>query len=180
MRAAVIVVTIWVAATPSVASESCMSRAEARQHFPSLHIYWHGLDHCWGAAPAGRYQIRRVQRKSPIPEARHDIDRPKIDQPAWRESMSEMLPDDSSVNVNANTGPRWLDRWVEIETSPLVAQWVDISRVASPQGVTERKAEPLATPRGALLVLICFVLTLGIVEVLFRRTIYQRRTEYER
>lgn len=177
MRAAVIVVTILVAATPSVASESCMSKAEARQHFPSLHIYWHGPDHCWGTAPEGHHQIRQVLRKSPDPEARHEIDRPKISQPAWRDSMSEMLPDDSSVKVDATTGTRWLDRWVEIETSPLVARRVEIAQVAPPRGVIERKEELLVTPRGALLVLIGFVLTLGTIEVLFRRTIYERRTD---
>jgi hypothetical protein len=177
MRAAVIVLTVLVAATPSVASESCMSKAEARQHFPSLHIYWHGPDHCWGVAPEGHHQIRQVQRRIPIPEARHEIDRPQISQPAWRDSMSEMLPDDSSVNVDATTGPRWLDRWVEIETPPLVTRWADIAQVAPPQGAVERKAEPSVMPRGALLVLIGFVLTLGTIEVLFRRTIYERRTE---
>lgn len=154
-----------------------MSKAEARQHFPSLHIYWHGRDHCWGAAPEGRHQIRQVQRKSPIPEARPEVDRPKISQPAWRESMSEMLPDDSSANVDATTGTRWLDRWVEIERSPLVTRWADIAQVAPPHGAVERKAEPSVTPRGALLVLIGFVLTLGTIEVLFRRTIYERRTD---
>jgi len=38
MRVAMIVVTILVAATPSKASRSCMSKAEARQHFPSLQV----------------------------------------------------------------------------------------------------------------------------------------------
>ena len=54
MRVAVIVVTMLVATTPTVASESCMSKAEARQHFPTLHIYWHGRDHCWDAMAAHR------------------------------------------------------------------------------------------------------------------------------
>ena len=42
MRVAVIVVSMLMVATPSAASQSCMSKTEARQHFGSMHIYWHG------------------------------------------------------------------------------------------------------------------------------------------
>jgi hypothetical protein len=45
--------------TPSAASQSCMSKTEARQHFGSLHIYWRGLDHCWDATPASRYPLHQ-------------------------------------------------------------------------------------------------------------------------
>ena len=94
MRVAVIVVTMLVATTPTVASESCMSKAEARQHFPTLHIYWHGRDHCWDAMAAQRHRIHQVQRRTPIREVAREIDQPKINQPKWRDSMSAMLPDD--------------------------------------------------------------------------------------
>ena len=80
MRVAMIVVSILVVSTPSEASTSCMSKTEARQHFGSVHIYWHGPDHCWDATPTrGHHQIAyRVQRK--------------IDQPKWRDAMSAMSP----------------------------------------------------------------------------------------
>src|SRR6266853_612266 len=42
MRVALFVVFVSVLTTPSEASNSCMSKTEARQHFGSVHIYWHG------------------------------------------------------------------------------------------------------------------------------------------
>src|SRR5437588_9455037 len=145
MRVAVIVVTMLVATTPSLASQSCMSKAEARQHFPTLHIYWHGPDHCWDAISAQRHQIRQVQRKALILEVPRKIDLPKIDQPKWRESMSEMLPDDDFVqwlmasqgarhdgNADAAAGTPWVDRWVDSEQSPIVAVRVVVAQGARP------------------------------------------------
>jgi len=122
MRVAMIVVTILAATTPLEAAQSCMSKTEARQHFGAVHIYWHGLDHCWDATP-GRHQIHRVQRRTSTDEAQakpeqpkreeskldqSKLDQPKLDQSKldqsrfdqsrfdqskWRDSMSEMLPD---------------------------------------------------------------------------------------
>jgi hypothetical protein len=176
MRVAVIVVTVLVAAAPSQASQSCMSQAEARQRFPSDHIYWHGPDHCWDAKTSARHQIHQVQRES---------DGAKIHQPRWRDSMSAMLADDSPARSlksrrdirpdGDDAGTPWGDRWVEFEQSPLVARWVDIAQVAQPP-IIERKSEPLITLRSAVLmfIAIAFVLTLASIEVLFRGTIYER------
>jgi hypothetical protein len=185
MRVAVIVVTVLVATTPSKASQSCMSQAEARQRFPTIHIYWHGADHCWDAAP-GRHRIRQVQRRTPIREVEQEIDQPKVDQPKWRDSMSAMLVgDDLAQSLKASrdaqhdgnddvaSGARWGDRWVDIEQSPLVARWVNFAQVTSPP-VVERKGELLVTLRSALLVLFAFVLTLATIEVLFRGSMYER------
>src|SRR6266852_1036661 len=55
MRVAVVVVFVSVLSTPSEASQSCMSKTEARQSFHSSHIYWHGADHCWDATPIRRH-----------------------------------------------------------------------------------------------------------------------------
>lgn len=186
MRVAVIVVTMLVVATPSKASRSCMSKAEAREHFPTLHIYWHGPDHCWDAMPSRRHQADQARRKEPIREGEQQIDLPRINEPAWRDSMSAMLPDDSLApslaasrddrsNLNeATAGAPWRDRWVDIETSPVAARWVDIAQVTPPP-IAERKTEPSAMLRGMALVLLAFVLTLGTIEVLFRGTIDERR-----
>jgi hypothetical protein len=138
--------------TPSKASGSCMSKSEARQHFGSAHIYWHGADHCWDATPTRRRQIvQKVARK--------------VDRPKWQESMSEMMLADELVPTAIQMP--WLDRWVDIEQTqlPLVARWVDVAQVAP---------LPLSKPgpgaRGMLLVLafIVLVLTLAITEILFR------------
>jgi hypothetical protein len=178
MRVAVIVVTTLVATAPSEASESCMSKAEARQHFPTLHIYWHGPDHCWGAMPAGSHRIHQVQRP-PSREVQRDIDQPKIDQPTWRDSMSAMLPDDDPLGASRTAGhdaeedaaapTQWGDRWVEIEQSPLAARWVDITRVTPP--MIESTPEAWVTLRGLVLAFIALVLILGTIKVLFRRSL---------
>src|SRR5712692_1071167 len=55
MRVAVVVVFVSVLSTPSEASQSCMSKTEARQSFHSSHIYWHGAEHCWDATPIRRH-----------------------------------------------------------------------------------------------------------------------------
>jgi hypothetical protein len=84
MRVAVIVVTMLVVTTPSGASQSCMSKAEARQHFPSVHLYWHSPGHCWDAdaTSAPRHQsIPGVQPRTPIREVQRKNDQPRIDQP---------------------------------------------------------------------------------------------------
>jgi hypothetical protein len=169
MPIAVIAVSMLVmlmVTTPSEASQSCMSKTEARQHFGSVHIYWHGRDHCWDATPTRRrHQINKVQRKIQIYEVQE-----KIEQPKWHDSMSEMLPDDKPVQTP------WVDRWTNIEPPqpPIVARWVDIVQVAQPP-LIERKPEPMVMPRGVVLVLvfIAIVLTLGTIEVLFRCRIYE-------
>jgi len=181
MRVAVIVVTMLVATVPSEASQSCMSQAEARQHFGAVHIYWHGPCHCWDAS-AGRHQIRQVRRTTPTREVQQESDQPNIDQPKWRDSMSAMLPDDALVpslrasrdsDGDAASGTPWKDRWVDIEQSPVVARWVDIAQV-NPQPNIERKVEPFITLRSVLLVLFAFALTLATIEVLVRRSIDER------
>src|ERR1700682_1735378 len=147
---AVSMFVMLVVTTPSEASQSCTSKTEARQHFGSVHIYWHGRDHCWDATPTRRHhQINKVQRKIQIHEVQE-----KIDQPNWHDSMSEMLPDDEPVQTP------WVDRWANIVQGP-------------PPPIIERNPEPMVTPRGVLLVLvfIAIVLTLATIEVLFRCTI---------
>jgi len=168
MPIAVIAVSMLVmlmVTTPSEASRSCMSKTEVRQHFGSVHIYWHGRDHCWDATPTRRHrQINKVQRKLHI----HEVEE-KIEQPNWHDSMSEMLPDDKPVQT-----PR-IDRWANIEPPqpPIVARWVDIVQVAPPS-IIERKPEPMIAPRGVMFVFFAIILTLGTIEVLFRCTIYER------
>jgi len=68
MRVAAIVVLVSALTTPSEASTSCMSKTEARQHFGSVHIYWHGPEHCWDATPARPHGVRhRVRHPEPEP-----------------------------------------------------------------------------------------------------------------
>jgi hypothetical protein len=114
MRVAVMVVVMFAVTTPLQAAQSCMSKTEARKHFSSSHIYWHGPDHCWDATPVHRHGVHGVRRHTPSREADRKHDRPEPDQSQlddqskpdqskpdqskpdrfkWRESMSAMLPD---------------------------------------------------------------------------------------
>jgi hypothetical protein len=168
MRVAVIVVLL-VVSTPSEASKSCMTKTEARQHFGSVHIYWHGKDHCWDGTPTRRrHRIHKVQQKIQILKVQekdqiHKV-RQQIVQPKWHAAMSEMLLDEEPVQTP------WINRWVDIEPAqlPIVGRRVDIVQV-SPPPIVER-TEPMVTPRGVVLVTITIVLTLAIVEVLFGGT----------
>jgi|ERR1700730_1141977 len=160
MRVAVLVVLL-VAATPSEASVSCMSQAEARQRFPTLHLYWHGKDHCWDATPTRSHQ--RDATWTPRYGQVHGVQK-KNDEPKWHEAMSEMLPDGKTVQRS------WVDRWVDIEPPPpIVSRWVEIAQVTPPP-IIEPNPEPKVMPRGVLLVLVfvVMVLTLVILEVLLR------------
>ena len=164
MRVAVIV-ALLVVTTPSEASKSCMTKTEARQHFGSVHIYWHGNDHCWDATPTRR----RHQRDATPTPRHHQIHKvqQEIDEPKWHEAMSEMLLDEEPVRTP------WVDRWVDIEPPqlPIITRRVDIVQVGSPPII---EPEPMVTPRGVALVFFAIVLTLGTIEVLFRCTIDER------
>jgi hypothetical protein len=146
-----------VVGTPSKASQQCMSKAEARQHFGSVHIYWHGRAHCWDTTPPRRI---RESRKSP--------------QTRWREAMSEILPERKPVQTTVE--PSWLERWVDIGPSqlPVVAGSVDDARAPSPTIVERESKSSSVAPRFLLLTCIAVAigLTLATIEFLFRRSIY--------
>ena len=181
MRVPAIIAMVLVSTTPSEASKSCMTKAEARQHFGSVHIYWHGPNRCWDATPSRRYANRKVQRKTPIREVKQNTDQPKRG-----DSISELLADSDPVpsigasanarrygNDDAVTATRWIDRWTDIEPSLLAARWVDIAQVERPPNI-ERKAERSVRPHGLVLVFIVLViLALATIEVLFGGRFYQ-------
>jgi hypothetical protein len=149
MRVAVIVVSMLAAATPSEASKSCMSKTEARQHFGTVYIYWHGKNHCWDATPPRRYhQITKVQRQV----------QQKVDQPKWHDSMSKMSPNEEPVQTP------WVNRWVSIESPqlPIVERGADVT---PPEPLPIRKPEPMVTPRGVVMVIIIILLTLAVVMI---------------
>jgi hypothetical protein len=131
--AAFVVASISALTTPSHALSSCMSKSEARQHYGSVHIYWHGPDHCWDATPGRHRQVLKnqsnINRQVQTERGRSD----------WRQAMSEMLPDEASVQApdapaaDGAASANWLDRWI------------DIAQIA-PRRPTERQSEPTMAP----------------------------------
>ena len=158
MRVAICFALILMVATPSEASESCMSVTEARQHFGLVHIYWHGADHCWDASP-GRRQRHIIHTVAPKP-----------DRSKWRDAMSEMVVTDTKVAQIP-----WLERWVDIKSSelPLVARWVDIPQAAPPP-----IAEPMTMSLTVVLLfgLLVITLPLALMGVLPQVIIYRRQS----
>jgi hypothetical protein len=147
-----------------------MGKAEARQHFGSLHIYWHGPDRCWDATPARRIaRIHGGRAHRRIHEVRRNIDQPK-----WHDAMSELLSDDEHELVQTAPQTPWTDRWVDIEPPmpSLQAPWIDIAQ-AGPPSIIERKAEPMASLNLMLMALVTIAIatTLATIEFLFRRTV---------
>jgi hypothetical protein len=190
MRVAVIVVAIVMVATPSHASKSCMTMAEARQQFRTAHLYWHGAGHCWGATPPLHGIVHRVRERG-HEQAEQDNQQLKNPAPVWRNALSEMLPDDGASQVSApqifpqsswtyeeNEAPsarmRWLDRWVDVVqvTPPIVA-----SRKMEPPyslPADERRVDPLVTPTRILMAFLALAMMLAIIELL-QSTRFDRR-----
>ena len=187
MRVAVIVVGLVVVSTPSQASRSCMTQAEARQQFATSHLYWHGSGHCWDAMTPSRRVVHRV-RENVQREAQRDPAERNNPEPKWREAMSEMLTDDpppalrsppeSSWAYDANEAPSpsasWENRWVEIAQAPPTLAGDKAAQEDASANATHR-IEPMFTPMRLLLAFLALVLTLALIEALFRSTIYERR-----
>ncbi len=174
MRIAMIVVSMLVVVTPSLGSESCMTVTEARRHFGSVHIYWHGADHCWDATPSRLYQGKEVQQRN------DQLVEQKNDQPKWRDSMSEMLPD-AAPALTVVRQPGELDN--SAATTPWAGRWVNIIQVAPPPSVVQPRPEPMVgspitalkaepSPRVVMLVLCVVALAISTIVVVFRRAIY--------
>ena len=154
---AVLTLIMLAVATSSDASPSCMTKTEANRHFRSVHIYWHGHDHCWDGTPTRRRQKR----------PNHD---------KWRDAMSEILGDREKP-VKTTLQQPWVDRWVNIEPTELsfiASRWVDIAQVKPPL-IIDSKPRSMLPPHLLLLVMIALAiaLTLATVEFLFRRPIFE-------
>ena len=153
MRVAVIVVFVSLLTTRSEASTSCMSKTEARQHFGTVYLYWHGPEHCWDATPTRPHGVRhRVRHPETEPTPRFVIAMPS---PDLRRSANAMATDEPETDL--------------ITATPGVERWPDITQIVPPKPIviTERKPEPMVTPRIMLMVIVATALTLVIVEILF-------------
>src|SRR5258708_8306266 len=131
MRVALVVVFVSVLTTTSEASQSCMSKTEARQSFHSSHIYWHGADHCWDATPIRRHGGQhRAHHHEPEPTPPAVLPMPS---PDLRRSPNAIAVDEPKTDL--------------ITATPLVERRTDITHVASPHLLSPiPHPDPILTP----------------------------------
>ena len=163
MRVAVIVLGLAIVSTPSQASRSCMTRAEARQQFATSHLHWYGRGHCWHAMTPNRRRVVHRVRENVQREAQRGPAEPNNPEPKWRETMPEMLTANEAPSPSVN----WENRWVEIAQVPLggdKAPQEDASANAA------HRIERMFTPMSLLLAFLASLgLTLALIEtILFR------------
>jgi hypothetical protein len=198
MRVAIFSTAVAVAMTssPSIASPSCMTQAEARVKFPTQHLWWHGPNRCWDATPGRRQLGKRIEAKKQAeaePETKtvreatvRETPEPEEKRPAvsndrrWRDAMSRMRPEDFAGSVGPARAQASADPTAAPATAPrpnFFERWVDIvQRVpplpdkASPADIAAnaQAAEPVVTPARVMLGLLVLILTLGFYELLRR------------
>jgi hypothetical protein len=188
VRAAVFVVAVVMVTTPSHASKSCMTQGEARAQFPTTHLYWHGSNHCWDATAPRHRLVHRI-KPSANREAEADDEEPKKSEPKWRNAMSEMLPEEASAGEPVfRTAPQtvwayddsaapapltsWLDRWVDIAQIAPADVFARKAEPTEPLLTAGQKVEPLVTPARVIFAFLALVLTILVIEFLFRATIH--------
>lgn len=190
VRAAVIVVAVVVVATPSHASKSCMTQAEARAQFATAHLYWHGAGHCWDATAPRHGLVHRIRPREHR-EAQADDEDTRKPEPKWRDAMSELLSDEASASAPVfRTVPQtvwayddsaapaplttWLDRWVDIAQVVPVEILVRKAEPTEPLLTAGQKVEPLVTPTRVILIFLGLVFTIVVIELVYRSTIRER------
>jgi len=189
MRVAFIAVAVALASSPALASPSCMTQSEARQKFPTAHLWWHGSGRCWDATPPSRQRLAQRNKaratKQAVREAQAEREASEERKPSrspgetrWREAMSKASPEDL-VGV---TGSAQAEVRFAVAPAPprpnFWDRWVDIAQHVPPiEGKTEpadlaadsRAVEPLVTPVRVMLALLVLLLALGTFELVVRR-----------
>jgi hypothetical protein len=180
MRVAFIIATLIVASmsaltTPLQASSSCMSKSEARQHFGSVHLYWHGPDHCWDATP-GRHRLVRKNQSNVDRQVQRGRDHSD-----WRQAMSEMLPNDAPAEAPDARGAggvasvNWLHRWIDIEQVVPRPQTARQSEPATASPVLAAEPEAGGLPHVVVvLAFFAFLLIFATFEILLRNDEQQK------
>jgi hypothetical protein len=170
MRVAVFVVSILVVATSSYASDSCMTKGEARSHFATSYLYWHGPGHCWDAN-SGRRQLIRNQQKS------NEVVRKEDREPKWLEAHSQLLSSNEAPSAPTSqpsktyetshetaVGGPWSDRWVDI-THPAPPTLDARPSDTSPSLRTSaRSSVPGITAGGIILIFLGSIVMVAVIE----------------
>ena len=170
MRVAVIVVGLVVVSTPSQASKSCKTQAEARQQFANSHLYRHDPGHCWDAMTQSRRRVVHRVRENVQREAQRDAAEPNNPEPKWREAMALRTPPGVLLGANEAPSPsvNWENRWVEIAQVPLGG---DKAPQEDASASTAHRIELMFTPMSGLL---AFLASLGLALALIETLLFRR------
>jgi len=143
-----------------------MTKAEARSHFATSYLYWHGPDHCWDASPSQSQPARNVQQRNVQPV------RGQGREPNWREARSEVLSADAASAVPQSQPSGQNERASERSGGVLeVDRWED--RAPASRRLDVRTSDPMpalrATARSAWPTIaaggVILILTIGMVLV---------------
>ena len=174
MRVAVIVVSMLVVATSSYASDSCLTKDEARKHFATSYLYWHGSGHCWDAN-SGRLRSEGNIRQKSKEEVRKEGSEPN-----WREAHSQVLSPDATLSAPQSQPSEGHEATHETsEGAPLSQRWVDIAQVVPsfdaqrsdlmlPLGVSARSSGPSIAAGGIILIFLGSMVVIAVIEFLRR------------
>jgi hypothetical protein len=184
MRISVVSVAVIVLAGPAPASAACMSIGEARQHFGSVHLYWHGSDHCWDASPGRRRDPATTQHVA------RGHERPEARQPKWREARSQLVADNAPAQARQDTADQpvatpdpppiriapvklvsflgdWSERWVDLEQT-VPDRLIKAHSQPFTAPASEQKADLRLVVHGLALFMFGFGLVLTFVTLLMR------------
>src|SRR3569833_1201980 len=179
MRISVVFVAVKVLTAPVPASAACMSIGEARQHYGSVHLYWHGSNHCWDASPGRRRDAATTRRHA------REHERPKAREPKWREARSELVADNEPARAAqdraaqavaaADTPPiriapvkvvsilaDWTERWVDLE-QVVPARLLKTHSPSLAASAPEHKSALVLEIRGVAIIIFGFGLVLFFV-----------------
>ncbi len=194
MRVAISVAAIALASSPAFASPSCMTQSEARQKFPTAHLWWHGPNRCWDATPPSRQRLaernraretRQAQRAAPADQDVSEETKPshRAVEPRWRDAMSRAsaadlagvsAPARAEAGIDAAppsaSGVDWRERWVEIaQRIPPVAAEATVAKATSADLAADASGvAPIVTPLRVMLMLLVLLLAIGAYELLRR------------
>src|SRR5437868_13125459 len=91
MRVFVIAAVVALASSPALASPSCMTQSEARQKFPTQHLWWHGRNHCWDATPSRTQLSKRIKASDSRSVARETSIDAEADRETGRAATGETV-----------------------------------------------------------------------------------------
>lgn len=194
MRVAISIMAIALVSSPALASPSCMTQSEARQKFPTAHLWWHGPKRCWDATPPSRRRLSQPNKAIEAKKAKAEQETAEEKKPPrtgggtrWRDAMSRATPADlvdvtvparAAAGISAVAAPAaprmdWRERWVEIAqrfppTAATGSSETNRPRPADLAADSSRAVEPLVTPVRVMLMLLVLLLALGAFELLRR------------